>query len=486
VADKSLRLPWTGEFSPGQLRGDHPLRDVLELVVAHEGDRPTLLEAIRLRWFTDSAKSRSDPQERLIQQQKRAGNVVIGMHAYGLIDDDTRLTPLGQELAKEPDDTIQAAKFASHLLKHCHGLELLNVVRDLQSRRVHVQKKSLHAEMRRRGFYVNRNSGDEGKVRRWLGLAGVIDDKWVIDEARVAELAGASLASIGEWQSFTRAERALLATLRRLADLRGSAPIPSPTLLDFVRDEHGDIFDESQVKAKVYKPLADAGWIIHTFPKGGRGGKGGEVAAASKLLDVDFEVLTGFKPGDLPADLRAAMATPLDEIYLNMALPGKNRSETYKKGIALELLALNLALDLGLVPLRLRVRGVATGGAEVDLVAEGAHLHFHRWLFQCKNTSRVDVGVLAKEIGMATLLQAQVIVIATTGTVTKPVRSYAERVSVTTPFQVVLVERDGLEEYRTGGPLALRDRFRSDARLAMQLKRPQVDETLLELAEDNS
>ncbi len=253
-----------------------------------------------------------------------------------------------------------------------------------------------------------------------------------------------------------------------------------------MRDEHGPIFDEGQLKAKIYKPLADSGWITHEFPRGGRGGKGGEIAASTKLLEVDFEVLTGFRPGDLPADLRAAMTTPLEDIYRDLTPKGVTKAEIYKKGIALELLALNLAADLGLAPLRLRIRGVATGGAEVDLVAEGAHLHFHRWLFQCKNTKNVDVGVLAKEVGMATLLQAQVIVIATTGKPSKTVRTYAERVSLTTPFQVVLIDGAALEEYQKGGAMALRARFRADAIAAMQLKRPQVIKTLDELADDES
>ena len=179
--------------------------------------------------------------------------------------------------------------------------------------------------------------------------------------------------------------------------------------------------------------------------------------------------------------MRPSWCYPLETIYTNL-----KSSDTYIKGIALELLTVNIATDLGLTPLRLRVRGVRTGGAEVDLLAEAAHLHFSRWLFQCKNTSTVDVGVLAKEIGMATLLQAHVIVIATTGTVSRTVVGYAERVSETTPFQVVLADREVLESYRTGGAMALRERFRDDARTAMRLKRPQVADTLDELAEDES
>lgn len=292
---------------------------------------------------------------------------------------------------------------------------------------------------------------------------------------------GTSLAIVEELESLNRPQRAFLATIRRLAETRGKRPIPSPELLDFVREEHGHIFNEGQVKSRIYTPLANFGWIVHDAPTGGRGGKGGTVAATDGLLALDYELLTGLKPGDLPADIRGALTRPLEEIYRDL-----KSTDKHTKGIALELLAVNLATDLGLAPLRLRVRGIHTGGAEVDLVAEGAHLHFTRWLFQCKNTASVDVGVLAKEVGMATLLQAHVIVIATTGSMSRVVRAYANRVGETTPFQVVLVDRDVLARYELGGALSLRSGFRRDAASAMQAKRPQIIATLDELSEDES
>ncbi|MGH9076152.1 MAG: restriction endonuclease [Acidimicrobiales bacterium] len=478
-AGEQLRLPWTGEFTPGQL-GKHALDDTLAIVAVRAGNRDAIVETIRQRWFADAAASRPVAAERLKQQRTRSGNVLNGMQRYGLVTEAYRLTDLGAELAADAHLDRRTDRFVDHLLRHGQGLELLDAVRDLQQRRVPINKRELVAELRRRGYWLTTNSGDPGKLRQWLGTAGVVDKRWVIDEARIAEITGTSLAIIGEWQSLTRVQRAFLGTIRRLGDTRGRRPIPSPELLDFVREEHGPIFDESQV-GKVYSVLSGVGWIDHSVKASGRGGKGGTIAATDKLLDVDLELLVGFRPGALPADLRAVMTTPLENIFRNL-----QSEDTYVKGIALELLTVNLASDLGLTPLRLRVRGVRTGGAEVDLVAEASHLHFSRWLFQCKNTRLVDVGVLAKEVGMATLLQAQVIVIATTGTVSKTVTTYAKRVCETTPYQVALVEKAVLEAYQLGGAPALRQRFHHDAQNAMRRKRPQVLDTLDELAEDES
>jgi hypothetical protein len=474
-----LRLPWTGEFSPGQL-GDAALLETLRLVAASKGQRDAIVEAIRSRWFAEAAASRADPGERLGQQRTRAGNVLNGMQNYGLVDSSYLLTEIGASLLAEPDDFTRNGRFAEFLLKHRRGFDLLDIVRDLQQRRTVITNVTLRDELRRRGYLVTTNSGDAGKLRQWLATAGIFSKGWTVNEQRVAEVSGMALGVVADWQSLTRPQRAFLTTMRRLSETRGKRPISSPELLDFVREEHGPVFDEGQVR-KIYQALAQGGWVEHSVKSGGRGGKGGMLAATDKLIDVDFELLVGFKPGDLPADLRAAMTTPLVEIYAQL-----ESSDTYLKGIALELLAVNLATDLGLTPLSLRVRGVRTGGAEVDLVAEAAHLHFTRWLFQCKNTRAVDVGVLAKEVGMATLLQAQVIVIATTGSVSKTVVAYASRVTETTPFQVVLIDGKVLKSYREGGALALRETLHTDASQALQLKRPQVLETLQDLVDDEA
>jgi hypothetical protein len=475
----ALRLPWAGEFTPGQL-GERALEEALNLVEANSGDSDRVVEAIRQRWFTGAAQARSDPAERLRQQRTRARNVVNGMQNYGLVSRAYTLTDVGAELRSEPDSDERAEQFVGYILKHCRGLELVDLVRDLRQRGIRINNDEVRAELRRRGYTVTVNDSNPGKMRQWLATSGVFDDSWNLDEARVAQITGTSLAAIGEWQTLSKVERAFLGVIRRLSETRGKTPVPSPEFLDFVRQEHGLIYDEGQVR-KVYLSLDKMGWIEHTVKQGGRGGKGGEIAATDKLTEVDFELLVGFKPGDLPADVRAAMTMPLDTVYRNL-----RSDNTHTKGIALEVLSAKLASDLGLIPLRLRVRGIRTGGAEVDLVAEAAHLHFSRWLFQCKNTRSVDIGVLAKEVGMATLLQAQVIVIATTGAFTGPVFTYADRVSETTPFQVILVTAKILEAYRSGGALALRQCFRENAREAMQLKRPQVMDTLDELSEDES
>jgi hypothetical protein len=111
---------------------------------------------------------------------------------------------------------------------------------------------------------------------------------------------------------------------------------------------------------------------------------------------------------------------------------------------------------------------------EVDLLAEGVHLHFSRWLFQCKNQkSAVTLGTLAKEIGMAVLLQAHVIVLATTGRFATSVRAHADQVTQTTAMHVVLVDGAAIDQFSRGSDDAIKRHFRAGATEALRLKEPQ-------------
>src|SRR5207248_1337258 len=172
-------------------------------------------------------------------------------------------------------------------------------------------------------------------------------------------------------------------------------------------------------------------------------------------------------------ELRPKLNTSLAEIEANL----KSRDK-HVKGVALELLALRIATDAGLTPLRFRLRAAQTSGAEVDLVAEGVHLHFSRWLFQCKNTKKVEVADAAKEVGMAVLLRAHVIVLVTTGRFTDTVRTYARDIMDLEPLQIILIDADVLAKYRVGGLAALMDFLHLEATEAMRLKRRHIVEEL--------
>jgi hypothetical protein len=466
------KLPSGGEFSPGQI----DLREALEIVAAHVGNRAATTEALREEWFTDAAATRIDPVERLAQQRKLAGNVIIGMSTYGLYDPMTQgLTALGEELRATQDDKEMYAKFGRHILRDRQGLTVLKAVRNLQKRRERPTKTTIANELQRLGLHPPRATTHHLVLLNWLRKAGVLEETtgYVIDEDRAGILAGIELRDADDWGAFTAPQRAFVRTLRQLAQTHGASPIAAQTVLDTAEATLGPVFRgvSDRLSERVFDPLVEQGWIARSGPTGGRGGKSGAVAATEKLLASDLGSLPSEVGSAIPVDVRAKLNTPLADIYRDLG-----SADTGRKGIALELLAMHIATDLGLTPLFIRLRGKETGGAEVDVVAEGVHLHFSRWLFQCKNVpGTVRLHDLAKEVGMCVLLRAQVVVMVTTGMFSSEVKRYADSLAETTVHQVVLVDKTVLARYRKNGATALQVFFQGSAAETMRLKRSQLD-----------
>lgn len=467
------KLPALHEFSPETLGGPGALFELLSLINA-EPNREVVVEVIQARWFARHASARAgDPLGRSAMQRKLAGNVIAGMRQAGLLEGSRKnlaLSELGRELLRVHAHTGEQSaleQFATYLLRNRYGIELLEAARFVRRRDNEVGKASIVAQLRDFGFSISSGSANYSRLRDWLVPAGVVDKKWNIDEARFEALSGISAGGITEWSALSELQRRTLVILRLRAE-SDLTPIASKDLIDLFRI-HGIPFDEAQVRRDVYAPLTSQGWITHVGVGNGRGGNGGTIAPTRKTLDLDVEKIEDLKLGLVPPDLREKLATSLDEIFRDLG-----DSDKHVKGLALELLALRLVGEAGLFPVELRKRGVETGGAEVDLLAEGAHLHFSRWLFQCKNVDHaVGVEVLAKELGMATLLRAQVVVILSMGGFTKTVRDLAREAVANTAVQVILFDAEALGAYRRGGSAAVRSELHTQAVQVLALKRPQ-------------
>jgi hypothetical protein len=465
------RLPEANEFSPGQI--DLPV--FLVVVDKAQGDRDRVVEAVRARFFADAASSRADPDERLQQQRTRAYNSVLGASKYGLVTDDLGgLTGLGVEALNAGSGDELYRLLARHIIRDLGGFEVLVAMKEMQAAGIEVNKSSLHEYLERfAGLELPRATTHHMKLLQWLRKAGVLASRgYAISDSAVREIANLSIDDAETWIALTPEQTAFLRVLRRMTLVEGQGQIPAKTIIDGVVAEYGPIFErQDQLSASVLKPLAspENGWITHTISSSGRGGKSGFVSATPKLLEVEVDLLPEGDGLGIPADLKSKLRTPIAQVYEDLKSP-----DTYVKGIALELLALRMALDLTLVPIRLRERGSTTGGAEVDLIAEAAHLHFSRWLLQCKNTASVGVAALAKEVGMAVLLKAHVVVIVTTGKFSAAVHSYANELAASGSLQAVLVDGATLDSYRRNGPQALRGFVHDYAGATLALKRPQV------------
>ena len=110
------RLPFSGEFSPGQVN----LTRVLNLASIAKS-KADFAESIRLEYFADSCEKYTG-QERIKQQSKRAMNVFLGMRDYGLLEaKDCSLTVLGKTLLASKDELAMFRCFAAHIITEAKG-----------------------------------------------------------------------------------------------------------------------------------------------------------------------------------------------------------------------------------------------------------------------------------------------------------------------------------------------------------------------------
>lgn len=463
------KLPNMNEFSPGVL-DDNNVKHLLALLSPLEGKKSEMAARI----VETYPKIKATPTDS--QRRARANNVLIGMSQCGLLEKDgedvtPRFTELGNELLAAPDDEAANARFARHLLEHCHGLELVDVVGVIRARGEAVTLQAIREELRARGFVVTENEGNSAKIRQWLESTGAVDKNWNIAESVLHGLIGAQSSVLAKWNGLSRAQRAFLEQTRYQAAHHGNEWMPVRHLKKVSESAYGrTIFPEGRLRAEVIEPLAADGWIQTRGTGEGRGGDSGDVKALPPLTDLKV-VLPVDGVSGIPADLREKLALPLEQIFRDLESPN-----TGVKGLALELLALRLTRDIGLFPVCFRERSAKTHGAEVDLVANGVHLHYSRWLLQCKNTTKVDVHDVAKEVGMAVALKAHVIVLVTTGRFTRAVRTFSDTLAGSTAHQVIMIDADLLEKYRETGGQAVIDWLRVNAYRVLTLKEPQVRE----------
>lgn len=145
-------------------------------------------------------------------------------------------------------------------------------------------------------------------------------------------------------------------------------------------------------------------------------------------------------------------------------------SNTYIAGLALEALAFKILRILGLEYIATRARTEATGGSEVDLLFQSLRPAYLRWQIQCKNTARVTLDHVAKEVGLSQMLYSNIIVMITTGSVSSEAKKYANHMMRNTNLSILFLEKSDIDRI-AADPVSVIDVFEGETRKAMQLKK---------------
>lgn len=447
---KKSDLPFGSEFSPSQVS----LARVLELAHQHGGDRHAFEKAIEAEFFTGS----NDPAG-------MAENNRLAMAAYGIIErEDAQLTDFGEDLlAIKGDEPKLYDALAKHILLNLNGMTMVRCIQDMVASGETINLTTLREGMAERGVHFPRGGKHPSMMRLWLAKAGVIvGNRWQVDPHRVEQVLGINPDEFEVLASFTPEQRAFV---RALANVGSTDPQPANEIARLASATYGIKFPEKSLPKLVLNALVDAGYITADKTTTGRGAKPFQVTATPKLVADVVEPLLEQLKGQTDPKLLTLLRTPLASILEEM-----QDTDRYVAGLALEALAFKIMRLLDMTYVATRLRANQTGGAEVDLVFESARLVFSRWQIQCKNTARVSLDDVAKEVGLTRFLKSNVIVIVTTGDVGGEARRYANKIMADENLAIVMLDGNDLSAI-SESPSDIVRAFQREAQHAMNLKK---------------
>ncbi len=456
-------LPNSSQFSPVQT----PLPALLEIVKRDQPDRKAVSQQIMSELF----------KKRIGKTQwdwKLADNTVIAMSQYGLVNkpksDTTHisLTELGERLhqfAAEGKESDLYAEFAKHILLNLRGMDLVQCVDDLKTSGHEPTKHLIVKEMAHRGIYHPPNGTHANGMRQWLEQAGIFEKGgWTINKQRLENLLGLRGDEIEILAGLTKEQRDFA---RAFARLNTSQEL-SNRVAQYTTALYGTEFPEGGLPQSVLFALRDAGLIECEKTTGGQGAKPYVVRPTDKLRSAVIEPLLEATEQSVGLQYRKLIRMKYSDI-----ISGLNNKSKTEKGKALEALVFYLGRLLGLTFVQWRLRSSKTGGAELDVVMESDRLVFSRWQIQCKNSAQATLEDIAKEVGLAQVIKANVILVVCTGRIGPVATQFARKVMEETNLYIALVDGRNLKQL-SNSSAEIVDIMNSQASEAMTLKRSQV------------
>ncbi|MBN1553812.1 MAG: hypothetical protein JXA11_03650 [Phycisphaerae bacterium] len=468
MARQKSDIVFGSEFSPAVIK----LEKLLELVDTHIPDRAALQAAIDAYFFPGKGKC-SDPRKSL------ADNTILSMCAYGILERDEgdknqlAFTVFGRSLhAARANPKKLREMMGKHCLVECRGLQVIEAIKTLFLAGTKVTKENLAKHLRQEGLHIPSNGKHLNVLRQWLEYSGALNpDKanggqalWKPCDTRIEELLGVTAEELEKWGELTQSQY----DFARAFALLDVDEALSSRVRDHAIALYGTEFPEGGLPQSVLHKLQDVGLIEWEKTTGGRGAKAHVVRPTNKLRNEFLEPILEQIASSMGSGYKRLSRMSLTDILERL-----DSDDTYEKGIALEGLAFYFCRRLDLEFVDWRLRGAASGGAEVDMIVEGARLLFSRWQIQCKNTKKVHLNDLAKEVGIAVAMKSNVVMLISTGVIGTAVTDFARMVMQSTAIQVVLIG-GGLLDTLKNEPDRLSEVLNQKAVEAMQIKRVQV------------
>lgn len=444
-------LPFGTQFSPNQIY----LPRLLQLVSENEDDETApLIDAIVAAFFNDKTER---------DRHAMAGNCKNSLVSYGIMKSGggVHFTEFGRQLYNISDESEQCDFLAKHILKNLNGMILIDTLRGMERNGERITKETVVAKLNAKGFdEISKTSNNIPVMKLWLNKAGVLR-AWQIDEHKLNELTELTEAEYGLLKTLSSEQyyflRALCntntLTFQKAADIRRLAT-----------DTYGINFVQSNFSQAVIQPLQEKGLIEVQRTTEGHGARTPLIKLTELTMrSIVLPVLQQLE-GKIENEVVEYLQKPLSELRVDI-----NSDNTYLKGIALEAFAIKIMMIIGLDFIRTRLKGSETAGAEIDALFDSSRLLYTRWQVQCKNTTKVSLDQIAKEVGLSHVLKTNAIVIMTTGAVSAAARKYANEIMRSMNLCIIMVEGPDIDAI-IAEPTRILDVFNRESLNAKHIK----------------
>ncbi len=452
----SDKLPYGTQFTPGQI----VLEELLDIVYENDGtdDSNLLITEIVNHFFSTQAEN---------QRRNLASNCKTALVDYEIIKPGggIHMTPFGKKLRSAGTAEVRYEMLARHILLHLNGMSLIEAIRDIERAGNRVTNESIVAALNNRGFSLSKTGNAQSVMKNWLEKAGVLSG-WRIDEIKLNELIGLSDRELELLRTLRKEQYYFL---RALCNLGSNDFQKATDIRDLATITYGITFPEKSFGTVIINPLESRGLIEVQKTTGGRGAKSPFVKltelARREMVASFLEQMEKMIGREIAAYYQKTLAELREEI---------DSEDTYVKGVALEAFAIKMMNILGLEFVSTRLKGSATAGAEVDVIFESTRLLYSRWQVQCKNTPRVSVDQVAKEVGLSHVLNTNAIVIMTTGIISENARQYAVQIMKQTNLCIIMVEGKDIQNI-IENPVSIMDVFNRESLAAKHIKILEAD-----------
>ena len=418
-----FKMPYGAEFSPEKIN----IKELLKITEKHESDSTkNFVKAISKKYFNNN--------------QTMGGNCKNSMVAYDILKSGggVNLSSFGKDLLLIRKESEIYEAMAKRILTYLNGLMFIEAIRTVSEGGQRPTLVNVTEMLNMMGCEtLSKTNRHVPTMKKWLEKANVLEG-WDIKEKRLETIVGLENEEIDALKGLNRAQ---ISFVRALCNSDNGNFQSATKVRELAKASFNTSFEEKSFAANIIRPLEKKGIIEKKVATGTHGGNAAEIrligtVQADILAPVlqQIEVIAGkevIKYIQKPLDV---LRTEIDDI------------DTHAKGLALEAFAIKMMRIVDLNFVGTRLKGSETGGAEVDVIFDTTRLNYSRWQVQCKNTAKVSLEQVAKEVGLSHVLKTNVIVILTTGKASKSAKEYAIKVMRELNLCIIFIEKDDIAE----------------------------------------